>query len=109
MEVLLDWEIGSNFGWGLLGLNIFFHWANDDSLVPLAGSTIGSECLAMVDPLRLSVVSDAIVRSNDAQEKLSRLRKQGAVMPESIVIEPVGHGMPPPELQGELNVGRAIF
>jgi glycosyltransferase involved in cell wall biosynthesis len=109
MKVLLNWEIGSNFGWGLLGLNIFFHWANDDSLVPLAGSTIGSECLAMVDPLRLSVVSDAIVRSNDAQEELNRLRKQGAAMPESIVIEPVGHGMPPPELHGELNVGRLIF
>jgi glycosyltransferase involved in cell wall biosynthesis len=107
--VLLNWEIGSNFGWGLLGMNIFFHWANDDRLVPVAGATIGSECLAMIDPLRLSVVSDAIVRSNDAQEELNRMRTQGTAMLEGVVLEPVGHGTAPSGLHGELNVGRSIF
>lgn len=108
-KVLLNWEIGTNFGWGILGMNIFFHWANDDSLVPLAAGMIGNECLAMVDPLRLSVVSNAIVRSNDALEELNRMRPEGAGMFEGIVLEPVGHGTPPSALQGELNVGRAIF
>ena len=108
-KVLLNWEIGSNFGWGLLGMNIFFHWANDDRLVPFAGETIGSECLAMVDPLRLSVVSEAIVRSNDALEELNRMRTQSRAMLEGVVLEPVGHGMPPSGLHGELNVGRSIF
>jgi glycosyltransferase involved in cell wall biosynthesis len=108
-NVLLNWEIGSNFGWGLLGLNIFSHWANDDRLVPLAGETIGSECLAMVDPLRLSVVSEAVMRSNTALEDLNQRRSQGTVMLKGIVLEPVGHGLPPSTLHGELNVGRSIF
>jgi glycosyltransferase involved in cell wall biosynthesis len=63
----------------------------------------------MVDPLRLSVVSDAIMQSNDAQEELNRMRKERMAMLDGVVLEPVGHGTPPSKIHGELNVGRSIF
>jgi hypothetical protein len=28
-DVILNWELGSNFGWGIMGLNIFAQCAND--------------------------------------------------------------------------------
>jgi hypothetical protein len=36
-DVFLNWQIGSNFGWGLLGLNLFAQWANDAHVRPLMG------------------------------------------------------------------------
>jgi len=108
-SVLLNWEIGSNFGWGLLGLNIFFHWANDRDLVPRAGCTIGNDCLAMVDPLRLKVVSQAIMRSNDAFDDLNRGNAEESISLDGILVEPISHGIAPSNIHATLNVGRSIF
>jgi glycosyltransferase involved in cell wall biosynthesis len=108
-RVLLNWEVGSNFGWGLLGLNIFFHWANDRDIVPFASETIGDDCVRMVDPLRLSVVSQAIMRSNDALDGLDRGNEQETIRWDGILIEPISHGIAPSNIHANLNVGRSIF
>ena len=36
-KVLMRWQAGSLSGWGVLGLNLFEHWAADPDLQPLMG------------------------------------------------------------------------
>ena len=50
--VILNWQLGTNFGWGLLGLNMFAHWAHDAHLQPIMGLPIQQDQLYGVDPLR---------------------------------------------------------
>ena len=67
---MLKWEMHNTFGWGIVGLNIFSHWARDPDLMPLAGAFIDNDAVRMVDPLRLSVISGAITNSNQYLEAL---------------------------------------
>ena len=52
--VILNWQIGTNFGWGLLGLNVFAQWAHDRELQPIMGMEVKPDQLYGVDPLRHS-------------------------------------------------------
>ena len=52
--VILNWQIGTNFGWGLLGLNVFAQWAHDHELQPIMGMEVKPDQLYGVDPLRHS-------------------------------------------------------
>jgi glycosyltransferase involved in cell wall biosynthesis len=56
--------MGVNFGWGLLGLNIFAHLAHDKALRPIMGHPITQDQLAGVDPLRHSRIWGAAQISN---------------------------------------------
>jgi len=38
-DIFLNWHLGNNFGWGILGLNLFCHWANDRDVPALDGPT----------------------------------------------------------------------
>ena len=107
-RVLLKWEMHSTFGWGILGLNVFSHWARDPELIPLSGAFIDNDTVSMVDPLRLSVISDAIVASNEYMEML--VRTPGThVNLDATVIDPVMHGSVPSRFFGAKNIGRCIF
>jgi glycosyltransferase involved in cell wall biosynthesis len=63
--VILNWQIGTNFGWGLLGLNVFAHWAHDGQLRPIMGLPIQQDQLAGVDPVRHSRIWPAVLASNE--------------------------------------------
>ena len=107
-KVLLNWELNNNFGWGLLGMNVFFHWATDPDVMPLAGSLIDNDAVRMVDPLRLSVVSRAITESNVFLEGLAAT--QGVrVDLDGTVIDPISHRLHSSRFYGRRNIGRCIF
>jgi len=63
-DLILNWQLGVNFGWGILGLNLFAHLAHDDELRPIMGVPITQDQLAGVDPLRHSRIWGAAQVSN---------------------------------------------
>jgi len=107
-KVLLDWELNCDFGWGILGLNVFSHWANDPDITPLSGKPIANHQLGLLDPLRVSSISNAIVLSNHCIETLG-IGRPGSMQFDGTVIHPVGHGTPPSPISGTRNIGRCIF
>ena len=107
-RVLLNWEVNSNSGWGILGLNVFSHWARDPGLTPLGGSPIDNDAVRLVDPLRLSVISRAIVASNQYLELLLNTRGDHINL-DATVIDPVAHGSAPSRFFGKRNIARCIF
>jgi glycosyltransferase involved in cell wall biosynthesis len=107
-NVILNWQIDCDFGWGILGLNIFFQWANDRAIKPIGGKPIGNNQLRLVDPLRLSVVAKAIGDSNQFLENIESGTKIITHV-DAVVIEPISHGLSASTLYGNANVGRCIF
>jgi glycosyltransferase involved in cell wall biosynthesis len=63
-DLILNWQMGVNFGWGLLGLNLFAHLAHDKDLRPIMGLPITPDQLHGVDPLRQSRIWAAAQISN---------------------------------------------
>ncbi len=96
-RVFLNWAVNSNSGWGILGLNLLSHWARDPDLIPLGGSPIDNDTVRMVDPLRLSVISDAIIASNQYLEILVNTRGDRINL-DATVIDPVAHGASPSQV-----------
>lgn len=106
--VWLNWEVNNKSGWGILGLNIFFQWARDSELAPLSASPIGNDLLLLIDPLRLSVVSEAIKVSNEFADAVARTPGTHINL-DATVIEPISHSDRPSRLFGKRNIGRCIF
>ena len=106
--MLLNWEVNSTSGWGILGLNVFSQWARDPDLIPLSGTPIDNDTVRMVDPLRLSVISGAITTSNQYLEILINTRGDRVNL-DATVIDPVSHGLAPSRFVGKKNIARCIF
>lgn len=108
LPVLLNWQLGSTFGWGLLGLNIFMHWARDPKLQPLMGHRIGAGDVRLLDPLRLQAISHVIDRSNDFVKQF--LGRQGGMKFSFPLIDALGNGLVPRNnWVGSETIGRCIF
>jgi glycosyltransferase involved in cell wall biosynthesis len=107
-RVLLNWVVNCNSGWGILGFNVLSHWARDLDLTPLGGSPIDNNTVRMVDPLRLSAISEAITSSNQFLEILSKTRGDHIKL-DATVIDPVAHGSAIPRFFGNRNIARCIF
>lgn len=108
-KTYLNWHANNRFGWGILGLNVFLHWANDPAVQPLMGFPIGDGDVPMVDPLRLHSCMDAILESNRFHAALQKenfsLRQRGIVL-----IDALGNGFQVQQPRmGAVNVGRCIF
>ena len=80
-RVFLNWQAGITFGWGILGVNIFLHWARDADLRPIMGRPIAQHDLAGVNPL--------------------------AVL--AAVIDALANGLNPSPLRGKANIARCVF
>src|SRR5262245_8419066 len=105
--ILLNWPASSVYGWGILGLNLFWRWAADKGVRPLMGAPIGEADLAGSDPLRVFTAREAIVASNMFQHELARTGRQSVNFP---VIHGLGNGLVGPEsVKGTRNIGRCIF
>jgi glycosyltransferase involved in cell wall biosynthesis len=103
---LLNWQANNTFGWGILGLNIFFQWANDAELQPLLHSRLGPEDMQMVDPLRQMTIEAARSVSNQFVEKFLKKYSSYAFP----VIDALGNGLSPKsEAKGSKTIGRCIF
>jgi tetratricopeptide (TPR) repeat protein/glycosyltransferase involved in cell wall biosynthesis len=108
MPVLMNWQAASNFGWGLLGLNLFLSWADDPQLQPLMGQTLNPTHLAMIDPQRLHDAQPAIAISNQFAEKFHG--DKAALHFSFPVIDPLGNGLKPHnEWRGSKTIARCIF
>jgi glycosyltransferase involved in cell wall biosynthesis len=107
---MLNWQANTAFGWGLLGLNVFYHWARDTEVLPLMGLPIGMDDVQGIDPLRLSVIAPAALASNELLNGVTAgkvdLRERNV-----LVVHSVGNGLHANRSQhvGIRNVGRCIF
>ena len=61
--ILLNWAANNFYGWGIVGLNLLLHWANDSEIRPLMGFPIAENDMAGVDPLKIDACREAIFRS----------------------------------------------
>ncbi len=105
--ILLNWPASSTYGWGILGLNIFWRWASDRSLRPLMGAPIGERDLLGSDPLRIVAAREAIIASNMFQHELMQSRRRGLGFP---VVHGLGNGLISREsVRGTRNIARCIF
>lgn len=106
--VFLNWQLNNGFGWGILGLNLFFQWANDPQLRPQMGSAIRDTDVMPMDPLRLQRAMPAIVASNQFLAGC-RPRPDGRLDVDAVLIDAMGNDFTGSPVHGRVNVARAIF
>jgi len=68
-RVIIQWGISSFFGWGLLGLNLALHWAEDAEIEPVCGCQILPEMIA-IDPLRRRTLETFLALSAAFEQQL---------------------------------------
>jgi glycosyltransferase involved in cell wall biosynthesis len=111
-KVLMRWQAASLSGWGLLGLNLFEHWAAGPDIQPLMGSPLTLQDFPGISPLRYAAMRPAMNASNEFLTALTAaqisLQERGAV-----VIDAFGNGLTPGRPHngqfGVKNVARCIF
>lgn len=107
--VLLDWAANNLGGWGIVGLNLFFHWAHDPGVVPLLGAEITGGDVAGADPLRIFAMRDALMRSNAWQDDLRRGVQSGGRFDFPVIVAR-GNGLFRPGFpRGRRTIARCIF
>ncbi|HYK79256.1 MAG TPA: glycosyltransferase family 4 protein [Micropepsaceae bacterium] len=107
--ILLNWAANNFYGWGIVGLNLLLHWANDSDIRPLMGFPIAESDFLGVDPLKIGACSEAIQKSNQFQNELRRFQGGGQPLPMTVV-EGLGNGLfRPGGLRGTRTMGRCIF
>jgi glycosyltransferase involved in cell wall biosynthesis len=107
-DVLLNWQMGTGFGWGLLGVNLFGQWVHDPDLRPLMGFPIDPGLLNAIDPLRKLHLSPAVEVSN------AHLRTLGpcdlSICLDAIQIDGMGNDFLSPAMRrSKLMIGRPVF
>ena len=107
-RVFLNWQAGVTFGWGILGLNIFLHWARDAELRPLMGRPIGMHDLAAVNPLAVLAALPAIRDSNNFLAQLAKAQTPQQTL-DLTVIDALANGLNPSPLRGKANIARCVF
>ena len=108
-RILLDWECGTNSGWGVLGLNIFAQWCEDPDLIPVMGQVVRGEHVAGIDPIRLRRMLPAMHRSNQ-QLKQIRESNPSDANPDLVSITALGNQFVPASITpAKLAIGRTIF
>jgi glycosyltransferase involved in cell wall biosynthesis len=106
-KVLLNWPADVFYGWGIVGLNLFLHWANDPDIRGVMGQGIAEMNFAALDPLRISACREALAESNAFQ---GRLRSVGGTRLAFPVVDGLGNGLTHPgTLTGSVTFGRCVF
>jgi glycosyltransferase involved in cell wall biosynthesis len=111
-KVLMRWQAGTLSGWGILGLNLFEHWALDSEIQPLMGIPLDIRAFPGTSPLRYQAMRPAADASNQFLEALvagkTNLKDQAV-----LAIDPFGNGLVPViQISGQhgvRNVARCIF
>ncbi len=106
-DVILNWQLGTNFGWGIMGLNIFAQWANDADVRPIMGQPIELSQLIGVDSLRMSRI---VAATNASNEYLRELGNDPSRCVEAVCIDALGNDFQPSSTCGAgLMIGRVTF
>jgi glycosyltransferase involved in cell wall biosynthesis len=111
-NILLNWQMGDSFGWGILGFNVFAQWVNEPDIRPLMARQIRQQDLVMVDPLRMSHLRAAIIESNTRIAEFTSSAPNGKI--NGLVIDAVdnsllGNSLSDGFFHGQINIGRCIF
>jgi glycosyltransferase involved in cell wall biosynthesis len=107
-DVLLNWQLGTGFGWGLLGVSLMGQWAEDPDLRPLMGFPIEPGLLNTVDPLRKLRLGPAIAASNLALQRWGPC--DPSICLDAIQIDGMGNDFLAPNLRrSKRMIGRPIF
>ena len=69
MRIVLNWQLGTNFGWGILGLNLFLRFCKDKNLDVMMGGPIKPEHLAGLDQLLLNEFAEKFISANKLWER----------------------------------------
>lgn len=69
MRIVLNWQLGTNFGWGILGLNLFLRFCKDKNLEVMMGGPIKPEHLAGLDQLLLNEFAEKFISANKLWER----------------------------------------
>jgi len=69
--VIIQWSISSFFGWGVYGLNLALHWANDPTIEPVCVAPLDPAQIN-IDPLRERAILPFLIRSLQFQAQISR-------------------------------------
>ena len=64
-RVMLRWQAGSLSGWGVLGLNLFEHWAAGPDIQPLMGIPLELRAFPGTSPLRYAAMRPAADAANE--------------------------------------------
>lgn len=104
----LNWQLGNTFGWGILGLNVFSHWANDPEIRPVMGRPVTDDAFIGCDPLRRSRVATAVARSNAFLAGLAA-GADGRTTIAAVLVDSLGNGFRPSNVHGIRNIARCIF
>ena len=106
-DVILNWQLGTNFGWGNLGLNVFAQWANDTEVRPVMGQPIELSQLIGVDSLRMARIVAATNASNEYLHTQGHDRSRSL---EAVCIDALGNDFQPSSnRRASLMIGRTIF
>jgi glycosyltransferase involved in cell wall biosynthesis len=111
-KVMLRWQAGSLSGWGVLGLNLFEHWAASPDIQPLMGVPLELWAFPGTSPLRYAAMRPAADSCNEFLQALTagkvELQEQDV-----LVVDPFGNGLVPAvkyaDKRGSRNVARCIF
>jgi glycosyltransferase involved in cell wall biosynthesis len=107
-HVILNWELGVHFGWGLLGFNLFGQWANDAQLRPVMGYPILPKNLEGVDALRMTRIAAAALASNEYLDRIGSPDSSKCL--DAILIDGMGNDFSNAQpRRAKLMVARAIF
>ncbi len=76
-SVIMQWSMSSFFGWGVYGLNLGLHWANDPEIELTCAGNIDPEQI-LLDPLRQRAILPVLVRSLQFQAQLAQFANGSA-------------------------------
>ena len=105
----MTWQASNAFGWGILGLNVFCHWAVDPEMTPLMVVPFSPAELRWLDPLRMRAVGDAVRVSDQFAEQVGRTTARDVLQFDCPVIHSLGNGFAPTRFRGTRNWGRTVF
>jgi glycosyltransferase involved in cell wall biosynthesis len=71
-RVVIQWGISSFFGWGIFGLNLAMHWADDAEVEPMSGCHIAPTAIS-IDPLRRRVLQSFLALSATLENQLKSM------------------------------------
>ena len=73
--VLFHWTMSSYFGWGVYGINLALHLANDPDLLALSTAPFRDSDVVL-DPLRMSRLQPILDNSHKLRQDLAKMNKR---------------------------------
>lgn len=107
MRILLDWQLGTNFGWGIAGLNLFRYLSEFSDLDLLMGKVITEKDILGLNPLSRTMLMPAMLASNQFWQQRVTAATLSTDFP-GIVIHALGNDLLSGALQGQFNVARVV-